>query len=64
MFYEHTLYIKTSSKGSFLVVSLYVDDLIFTGNNLDLLDEFKLSMMKDFEMTDLGELYYFLGIEV
>ncbi|CAL8157460.1 unnamed protein product [Prunus armeniaca] len=50
--------------GSFMIVSLYVDDMIFTGNNLDMLNEFKLSMMREFEMTDLGELHHFLGIEV
>ncbi|CAL2260415.1 unnamed protein product [Prunus armeniaca] len=62
--YKHTLYIKNNSQGSFMIVSLYVDDLIFTGNNLDMLNEFKLSMMREFEMTDLGELHHFLGIEV
>ncbi|CAL2241350.1 unnamed protein product [Prunus armeniaca] len=62
--YEHTLYIKNNSQGSFMIVSLYVDDLIFTGSNLDMLNEYKLSMMREFEMTNLGELHYFLGIEV
>ncbi|XP_061989507.1 uncharacterized mitochondrial protein AtMg00810-like [Rosa rugosa] len=47
-----------------MVVSVYVDDLIFIGNSLEMLNEFKLSMMKEFEMTDLGELHHFLGIEV
>ena len=47
-----------------MVVSLYVDDLIFTGNDLELLNGLKLSMMNEFEMTDLGKLHHFLGIEV
>lgn len=47
-----------------MVISLYVDDLIFTGNSLEILNEFKLSMMKEFEMTNLGDLHHFLGIEV
>ena len=62
--YEHTLYIKTGDKGNFLIVCLYVDDLIFTGNDEFLFREFKQSMMKEFEMTDLGVMKYFLGIEV
>jgi hypothetical protein len=41
-----------------------VDDLIFTGNDECLFREFKQSMMNEFEMTDLGEMKYFLGIEV
>ncbi|XP_052486910.1 uncharacterized mitochondrial protein AtMg00810-like [Gossypium raimondii] len=62
--YEYTLYIKGNSKGRFMVVSLYVDDVIFTGNDVKMLKEFQHSMMAEFEMTDLGELHHFLGIEV
>ncbi|KAL5812625.1 hypothetical protein ACOSQ3_027575 [Xanthoceras sorbifolium] len=47
-----------------LVVCLYVDDLIFTGNNLSLIEEFKKVMAKEFEMTDIGLMAYYLGIEV
>lgn len=47
-----------------MVVSLYVDDLIFIGNRSEMLDDFKLSMMQEFEMTDMGKLHHFLGIEV
>lgn len=62
---EHTLYIKIiPSKGRFMVVSLYVDDLIFTGNDMEMLNDFKASMKQEFDMTDLGELHHFLGIEV
>ena len=62
--YEHTLYIKTGEKGNLLIVCLYVDDLIFTGNDEGMLRTFKQSIMKEFEMTDLGKMKYFLGIEV
>ena len=31
--YEHTLFIKTNKEGKILIVSLYVDDLIFTRND-------------------------------
>ena len=47
-----------------MVVNLYVDDLIFTGNDLELLKDFKLSIKKISKMTNLGELHHFLGIEV
>ena len=39
-----------------------MDDLIFTGDIS--VDEFKKSMKTEFEMTDLGMVKYFLGIEV
>jgi hypothetical protein len=62
--YEHTLFIKTTDGGTTLFVCLYVDDLIFTGNDAAMFKDFKQSMMNEFEMTDLGKMKYFLGIEV
>ena len=60
---ESTLYMRTSNYDC-IVVSLYMDDLFVTGNNLSMIDKFKAEMMKVFEMTDLGEMSYFLGMEV
>jgi hypothetical protein len=47
-----------------LIVSLYVDDLIFTGNNIAMFERFKNSMKQEFDMSDLGRMKYFLGVEV
>lgn len=44
--------------------TLYVDDLIFIGNNVELIKEFKEVMKKEFEMTDLGLMKYFFGLKV
>ena len=63
-FCEHTLFIKTGDKEEILIVSLYVDDLIFTGNDEIMFTKFKDSMQKEFDMSDLGKMKYFLGIEV
>jgi len=46
------------------MVSLYVDDILVTGSNSAQITAFKQEMMKMFEMTDLGEILYFLGMEV
>jgi len=46
------------------VISLYVDDLFVTGNNPSMIDKFKAEMMNVFEMTNLSEMSYFLGMEV
>jgi hypothetical protein len=62
--FEHTLYIKFIDPGDVLIVCLYVDDLIFTGNNSKMIVEFREAMIRCFEMTDLGLMSYFLGIEV
>lgn len=46
------------------MVCIYEDDLIFTGNSLKIIEAFKVSMKNEFDMTDMGMLHYFLGIEV
>lgn len=61
---EHTLFIKTEQGGSFLVFSLYVGDLIFIGNDEAMFARFKDSMKKEFNMSDLGKMKYFLGVQV
>ena len=61
---EHTLFIKTNKGGKILIVNLYVDDLIFTGNDDFMFAKFKNSMLREFDMTDLGRMRFFLGIEV
>ncbi|CAL9026855.1 unnamed protein product [Prunus brigantina] len=47
-----------------LIVSLYVDDIIYTGSSEELMVSFKSEMMKKYEMTDLGLLHHFLGLGV
>eukprot|EP00253_Pinus_taeda_P029362 PITA_29362 len=60
---EPTVYIK-EKYGKLLIVVLYVDDVIFTGNDVCLFENCKAVMKEEFEMTDMGLLRYFLGIEV
>ena len=61
---EYTLFTKRSSAGKILIVSIYVDDLIYTSDDEDMMYDFKNSMMKVFDMTDLGRMRFFLGIKV
>ena len=60
---ESTLYIRKINVGR-LIISLYIDDLLVTGSNQYLMDKFKDEMEEVFEMTDLGDMSYFLGMEV
>ncbi|KAL0554273.1 hypothetical protein IC582_008190 [Cucumis melo] len=62
--YEHSLYIKVNGYGDILVVCLYVDDLIFTRNCASMFEDLKNAMTQEFEMTDIGLMSYYLGIEV
>ena len=61
---EHTLFTKVKEGGKLLMVSVYVDDLIFTGNDEAMFEKFKNSMKQEFDMSDLGRMKYFLGVEV
>ena len=61
--YEHALYVKKNGS-NVLLVALYVDDLIFLGSNDQMIEEFKSTMTREFEMIDLGLMRFFLGLEV
>ena len=52
-------------QGKYLVILvMYVDDLIITGNNDDHIVQMKKELHASFKMTDLGLLHYYLGVEV
>jgi hypothetical protein len=62
--YEHAVYIKKNHRGEFLIICLYVDNLLYTENSSEMFKEFKQSIFREFEMTDNGLMSYFLSIEV
>lgn len=49
---------------SWLLMGIYVDDLIIIGDEDSKIDNFKLEMKSQFKMSDLGLLNFYLGIEV
>ena len=61
---EPTLYTRTDGEGNQLIVSIYVDDIVYTGNSESMMNAFKKEMMQRYEMTDLGLLHHFLGMGV
>ncbi|CAL2249791.1 unnamed protein product [Prunus armeniaca] len=60
---EATLYVKAEGS-DVLIVSLYVDDIVYTGSSSQMIEEFRRDMMEHYEMTDLGVLHHFLGMGV
>lgn len=60
---EPSLYQRKRNE-DLLIVAVYVDDLLVTGSDLEMIIEFKKEMSAKFEMSDLGRLTYYLGIEV
>jgi hypothetical protein len=43
---------------------VYVDDIIFGGSVKEICQEFAIEMKKEFEMSMLGELPFFLGLQI
>ena len=60
---DSSLFVRRSSAGT-LVMLIYVDDLIVTGDNLEEINNLKAALKEKFAIKDLGILKYFLGIEV
>ncbi|GKB19928.1 retrovirus-related pol polyprotein from transposon TNT 1-94, partial [Tanacetum coccineum] len=60
---DNTLFIY-KSKGEVLLVQVYVDDIIFDSTSCKLCKQFEKLMTKKFEMSMMGELSYFLGLQI
>jgi hypothetical protein len=60
---DTTLFTKKIGKDLF-VLQIYVDDIIFGSTNQDFCDEFGQMMAKEFEMSMIGELSFFLGLQI
>nr|GFB27980.1 uncharacterized mitochondrial protein AtMg00810-like [Tanacetum cinerariifolium] len=60
---DQTLFIK-KQKGDILLVRVYVDDIIFGSTNKDLCKAFEKLMKDKFQMSSMGEITFFLGLQV
>ncbi|GJR67084.1 putative ribonuclease H-like domain-containing protein [Tanacetum coccineum] len=60
---DKTLFIK-KDKGDILLVQVYVDDIIFGSTKKSLCVEFEQMMHKRFQMSSMGELTFFLRLQV
>jgi len=60
---DYSLFTKNTTTG-YIVVLVYVDDMLITGDNLQLINQIKDHLQKWFQTKDLGDLRYFLGLEI
>ena len=60
---EPSVYMKQVKQDT-LLIGIYVDDLFVSGTNIKIIEKFKEEMASNFDMSDLGKLTYYLGIEV
>ncbi|GJW28864.1 putative ribonuclease H-like domain-containing protein [Tanacetum coccineum] len=60
---DKTLFIK-KDKNDIMLVQVYVDDIIFGSTKRSWCDEFEALMKSRFQMSSMGELTFFLGLQV
>ncbi|GJT71968.1 putative ribonuclease H-like domain-containing protein [Tanacetum coccineum] len=60
---DKTLFIKRI-KSDILLVQVYIDDIIFRSTKKELCTDFKKLMHKKFQMSSMGEITFFLGLQV
>ena len=48
----------------FVIIAIYVDDMMFFSNNTEMLEREKKAIAKRFQVEDLGELHYVLGMDI
>ena len=59
-----TTLFRKKHKHDMLVIQIYVDDIIFGATNQSLCEHFAKEMQSEFEMSMMGELTFFLGLQV
>ncbi|KAK2423598.1 cysteine-rich RECEPTOR kinase [Trifolium repens] len=60
---DQTLFVK-QVKGKFMIAQIYVDDIVFGGMSNTMVQHFVQQMQSEFEMSLVGELTYFLGLQI
>nr|GEV63533.1 copia protein [Tanacetum cinerariifolium] len=60
---DNTLFTK-KSKSHLIIVQIYVDDILFGSTSQNLCDDFLKIMHDEFEMSMMGELNFFLGLQI
>ncbi|KAI3715560.1 hypothetical protein L6452_22546 [Arctium lappa] len=60
---DNTLFLK-KIKGNIILVQIYVDDIIFSATDESLCQEFASLMKSKYEMSMMGELTFFLGLQI
>ncbi|XP_019233837.1 PREDICTED: uncharacterized protein LOC109214382 [Nicotiana attenuata] len=61
--YDYSLFTKKLD-GHIVIILVYVDDLLITGSSSSLIHATKASLQHHFKIKDLGEMKYFLGLEI
>ena len=61
---DHCCYTKWAKDGSFLILILYVDDILLAGSNIEVLASLKSKLKDNFDMKDLGDASHILDMHI
>ena len=61
---DHIMFFKQSNDGRMTILIVYVDDIVLIGDNTGEVERLKNVLATEFEVKDLGQMQYFLGMEV
>ena len=61
---HHCVFVQKISNNDFIILLLYVDDMLIVGKNTSKIDELKKELCKSFSMKDLGHAKKILGMRI
>ena len=61
---DHCVYLKRQNDGSYIILLLYVDDLLVAGSNMQEINALKRKLANSFAMKDLGAAKQILGMRI
>lgn len=61
---EYGMYVHHTFDGNVIMACLYVDDILLTVNYTSEINKFKKMSIKTFDMSDLKNMIYFLGMKI
>ncbi|GAA0170423.1 hypothetical protein LIER_40958 [Lithospermum erythrorhizon] len=61
---DHCVFVKKLTDADFLILLLYVDDMLIVGKNIAMINDLKTKLSTSFEMKDLGKAEHILGMQI
>uniref|UniRef100_A0A2N9IRB9 Integrase catalytic domain-containing protein n=1 Tax=Fagus sylvatica TaxID=28930 RepID=A0A2N9IRB9_FAGSY len=61
---DHCVYVKQFPNGKFIILLLYVDDMLIVGQDANMVGSLKKELFKSFDMKDLGPARQILGMQI
>ena len=63
-FADPCVYVRIFHDDKFIILLLYVDDMLIVGQDADIIQKLKMELSKTFDMKDLGSVKRILGMEI